>query len=362
MRVTDVSSSNHHHHDHDHDHDHHHHHSASGGHDAHSRDGGNPVWRFITGLVFVLVIVAAACLVQVPAGTALVVMRFGDPVRVLTEPGLALRWPLPFETTMAVDLRTRSTSSGLQDVGTRDGLRVIAESHAIWNVPATPDEILRFVRAVRNEPNLAAEQIRTFLGSSLETAASSYDLSDLINADGKKLRIDELENRIGHDIERKLRDTYGVAVVSIGLERLTLPAVTLNATVDRMRAERETIATERTAEGKRKAVEIRSAADRDARILKAEAETRAAEIEARSQVEAAEIYGQAYRQAPELYTLLRSLDTLGKVVNENTRLVLRTDAAPFRALVEGPPETAIVPSAPPANTSGVPVQPPAGAN
>lgn len=41
--------------------------------------------------------------------------------------------------------------------------------------------------------------------------------------------------------------------------------MTLGATVDRMRAERETIATERTAEGRRQAAEIRSAAERDAR-------------------------------------------------------------------------------------------------
>ena len=33
----------------------------------------------------------------------------------------------------------------------------------------------------------------------------------------------------------------------------------------------------------------------------------------------------------------RSLDTLGTIVNTNTRLVLRTDAAPFRALIDGPP-------------------------
>jgi membrane protease subunit HflC len=57
-------------------------------------------------------------------------------------------------------------------------------------------------------------------------------------------------------------------VVQVGIERLTLPSVTLTATVDRMRAERETIATERTAIGKREAAQIRSAAERDARSFR----------------------------------------------------------------------------------------------
>jgi len=129
---------------------------------------------------------------------------------------------------------------------------------------------------------------------------------------------------------------------------LTLPSVTLGATVDRMRAERETIATERTAEGKRQAAEIRSAAERDARIIEADASVKAAAIEAQSQVQAAEIYGKAYASSPALYNLLRSLDTLSTIVNTGTRLVLRTDAAPFRVLVEGPPQLSPAPVTPPA--------------
>lgn len=350
----------HHHPDHGHAPDQTHHDHGAGPHGLgnHAPDGSAVLssraarLRLLVGGLVALVLVACACLVQVPAGSALIVMRFGNPVRVLTQPGLSLRWPAPFETTLTVDLRTRSTSSGLQDVGTRDGLRVIAETYAVWQVSPEPADITRFVRAVRNQPDQAAEQIRTFLGSSLETTASTIDLSSLINADASRLQIGTLEERIGDDIRQKLLETYGLKVVSIGLERLTLPAVTLDATVDRMRAERETIATERTAEGKRKAVEIRSAAERDARILQADAETKAAEVEAKSRVAAADIYGRAYRQAPELYTLLRSLDTLGKVVNGNTRLVLRTDAAPFRALVEGPAGLSAMPALPPVLPSG----------
>jgi len=214
---------------------------------------------------------------------------------------------------------------------------VIAEVYAIWQVPSDAEAVKRFVRSVQNQPEQAATQIRTFLGSSLETVAANYDLSALINPDPAKLQIDALEARLKAQIAQSLLDTYGVRVVEVGVERLTLPSVTLNATVDRMRAERETIATERAAVGKRQAAEIRSAAERDARVLQADASVKAANIEAQSRVQAAAIYGAAYRSAPQLYELLRSLDTLGTIVNANTRLILRTDAAPFRALIDGPP-------------------------
>lgn len=328
---------NHDHHDHaghdhgGHHHGHHHHGEASG-------PAGFPWRRASLAAVLIAFAVAAASLVQVRSGEATVVTRFGNPSRVLLDPGLSWRWPAPFEAAIPVDLRLRTTSSGLQDVGTRDGLRIIVQAYVAWQVQGDPDNVKRFMRAVQNQPDEAARQIRTFVGSALETTAASFDLSSLINTDASQVRIADFENQLRQQIDKQLLTTYGVRVLQVGVERLTLPSVTLNATVDRMRAERETIATERTAIGKREAAQIRSAAERDARIVEADATVKAADIEAQSRVEAALIYGRAYASSPQLYNLLRSLDTLGTVVGPTTKLILRTDAAPFRVLVDGPPQ------------------------
>lgn len=157
-----------------------------------------------------------------------------------------------------------------------------------------------------------------------------------MNTDSTQVQLSQFESHLQAQISQPLLESYGIRLVQVGTERLTLPAVTLNATVDRMRAERETIATVRTAEGKRAAAEIRSAAERDARIVEAQAEVQAADIEAQSQAQAADIYAKAYASSPQLYSLLRQLDALSGVVNTSTRLVLRTDAAPFHLLVDGP--------------------------
>lgn len=280
--------------------------------------------------------VLTACLLNVSAGSATVVARFGNPERVLLSPGLAWRLPAPFETPINVDLRVRSTSSGLQDVGTRDGLRVLVQAWVIWKVKPDDGNVLRFIRAVQNQPDEAARQIRTFIGSALETTTSNYALADIVNVDSSKVKIAQLEQALQSQLKAQLLNSYGIEVIQTGIERLTLPAVTLNATVDRMRAERETIAAERTAEGKRLAAEIHSQADRDGRIVEADASVKAATIVANAQRDAATIYGKAWASDPQLYNLLRSLDTLSTIVNGNTRMVLRTDAEPFRALVQGP--------------------------
>lgn len=302
--------------------------------------GASRKWlRYGIAALLIALALLTACLVQVQSGNATVITRFGSPVRVLLDPGLSWRLPAPFESPMDVNLRTRSTSSGLQDVGTQDGLRVIVQAWAIWKVNPEPQHVLRFIRAVQNQPEEAARQIRTFIGSSLETTTSNYALSDIVNTDGKKIKITQLEKQIEDQLKAQLLNSYGIELVQVGIERLTLPSVTLTATVERMRAERETIATERTAEGNRLAAEIHSKADRDARITEADASVKASAITAQAQRDVAAIYAKAYALDPQLYNLLRSLDTLNDVVNKSTRIVLSTDAAPFRALVQQPSES-----------------------
>jgi len=321
-------------HQHDHHGDHSHHETV---HEPASPRG----WiasniRFLVAAIVVVAAALSACLVLVGPGQAVVITRFGDPTRVLTQPGLAWKVPAPVESKIDVDLRLRTTSSGLQDVGTRDGLRILVQAYVAWQVPDDPNHIRQFLRAVRNQPEIAASQLRSFVGSSLEITASSFDLSSLVNTDPQKIHLDQFERQLRDRLNEQALKVYGVAIRQVGLERLTLPAETLTATVERMKAERATVAAERSAEGQRAANEVASNADRDARVLVAKAKTDAADIDAKARVEAAEIYGKAYSDDPQLYTLLRSLDTLDQVIDSNTRLILRTDAAPFDVLVDGP--------------------------
>ena len=323
----------------EHGHDCHHHHDD----DLPPQAGSAGARRWQLGLRFALAgavlagAVLAAAAVVVGPGEAVVVTQFGNPLRVLTEPGLAWKLPMPVQGAIPVDLRLRTSSTGVQDVGTRDGLRILVQAYVAWQVAPEPDRIRQFLRAVRNDPDEAARQLRSFTGSALQIAAGGFDLADLVNTDPARVKLAAFEERLAAQITAQLRETYGIAVRQVGIERLSLPETTLAATVARMRSERETVAAQRTAEGLRAAAEIRSGAARDARITVAQARTEAADIEAAARREAAEIHARAYAGDPQLYLMLRSLDTLAAIVGGNTRVVLRTDAAPFNMLVQGPP-------------------------
>ena len=324
---------------HSHDRSHDHSHDRSHDHEpVHSTNtqGGSRMLRLSLAVALVMIAVFAATLVVVPQGSALVVTRFGDPVRVEVKPGLTWRIPAPIERTVVVDLRLHTTGTGLHDVGTKDGLRIQIAAFVAWRVPAEQQRILTHLRAVRGDADEAAGQLRSFLGSALETEASRFALDELVNTDAKRVRLDALEQALAKRLTDQARDTYGIELMQVGIERLGLPESTITATIERMIAERQTAAVQRKAAGAQLAAEINQAAFRDSRIVIAKAQEEVSAIEAKSRTEVAGIYSKTYAADPELYSFLRGLDTLEKIVTSGTRLILRTDAAPFRALVEGP--------------------------
>lgn len=333
----------HEHGDHDHGHDHGHHDPEQP--PPADRAGRGRAIRIAAAVAVLAVAFLSAATVVVPAGQAMVITQFGNPSRVITAPGLAWKWPAPVQSSIPVDTRVHTTSTGMADVGTRDGLRVLVEAYVVWEVPPEADAVRLFLQSVRNDPDEAARQLRSLAGSALQVTASGFELADLVNTDRARLRLAAFEQKLRAQVEQPLWTTYGIKLRAVGIERLSLPEATLVATISRMRAERETVATARTSEGARQAAEIKAGSIRDGRLMQAKARTEAAEIEATGRREAAEIYARAYEGDPQLYLTIRSLDALTAVVNGNTRILLRTDALPFSVLVAPPSPGAAVPQA-----------------
>jgi membrane protease subunit HflC len=264
---------------------------------AQHHQAGPPWVRVAIALLLIITGILAATLVVVAQGSAMVITRFGDPVRVQVSPGLTWRIPAPIERTVPVDLRLHTTATGLHDVGTKDGLRIQVAAFIAWRVPAEAPRILQHLRSVRCDADEAAMQVRSFLGSALETEVSRFAMAELVNSDAKQVHLDDLEKALYKRLSQQVRDTYGIDVIQVGIERLGLPVSTIKVTVERMSAERQTAAAEKKAKGSQLAAEINQAAFRDSRIVVAKALEEAASIEAANfRREAKQLLGIAFAE------------------------------------------------------------------
>jgi membrane protease subunit HflC len=271
--------------------------------------------------------------VTVGAGQALLVTHFGRPAGVLTRPGVYLTWPSPLRGLVEVDTRLRVTMGALRDVVTRDGQPMRVQAFVAWRVPPEADPVQLFVRAGGD----ASRDIEGLVDSALPGVASGFAAAEFFAARPGAGWLGQFAERLKDAVAGRAHEAFGVTVLQVGVAQLTLPEAVLAATEARMRAARVAEAGARAAQAQLQAAEIRAEASRDSRIALAEAQTEAAQIEAASRKEAADIEAKAYNADPDLYLMLRSLDTLSTMVGPSTRLVLRTDAAPFNMLVQGPP-------------------------
>ena len=144
----------------------------------------------------------------------------------------------------------------------------------------------------------------------------------------------QIEAAILSNVESNANDKYGVRIEEVGFERLSLPESNTRFVFDQMRAERKQYAARYRAEGEREAQSIRSSTMLEVAEIRAEASEKAARIRGEAEAEAARIYAAAHSVDPSFYRFTRSLDSMGKILNEKSHVVLRTDSPPFELLQE----------------------------
>jgi modulator of FtsH protease HflC len=286
--------------------------------------------RALIALVVVIILGFAMFSFQVASNEGAVLTRFGSPVRTLQEPGLYFKWPWPVDTVNRFDARLAFHDTRLSEALTQDKRNVILPVFIAWRV-ADP---LKFLQAL-GTPAAAPGKLDSLATSARNALLGRYDFQELVTTDPAKLKLTELEQRLGEAIRPQALSAFGIAIEQVGIKRIALPEANTLYVFERMKAERGQYAARFRAEGRREAEEMRSKTDAERTVLLAEAQKFAEETRGKAEAEAARIYAEAHAQDPRFYTFLRELETLRKVTRENTTLILDTDTVPFNQLKAG---------------------------
>ena len=117
------------------------------------------------------------------------------------------------------------------------------------------------------------------------------------------------------------------------VKQVEFPDDVRNSVYQQMREERARVASERRAQGRERAEEMRSTADKERTILLADAYRDGQKIRGAGDAKAAETYANAYKNDPEFYAFYRSIDAYRKSMGkEGDILVLDPNNEFFRYL------------------------------
>ncbi len=283
--------------------------------------------RAVVGSLALAAILYSAMAVVVRQGQAVLVTRFGRPIRAATDAGLHWKLPWPIDHASLLDMRRRVYETGHTEMLTRDKKNVIARTFVVWRI----GDPLAFTQAVGAEDG-AEGKLDGLLTNAAIGTLGGHDLSALVSTNPADLQTDQIEAELLGSTAPVALHNYGVAIEQIRLERIALPEENVSAVFDQMRAERRQFAAKFEAEGELEASRIRSEAELEAARIRAKGAEEQARIRGESAAQVARTYADAHKVNPELYRFTRSLESIDKLVKSNSTLILRTDSEPFSLL------------------------------
>lgn len=297
------------------------------------------VRNLVLGLLAVGFLAANLIFFQVDATEAGIVTQFGEPIRVIADPGLYTKQPDPFQSVVRINTQLQVFDLPRSEFLTSDKKNLVLEAYATWVVT----DPLSFLKSVR-DPIGAEIRLADILSSELGAALGQAELAQLVTTDPGEMRLSEMLSTVTEGANSRTR-AFGFAVTDVALKELSFPEANLNSVFQRMRAEREAIARQFRSEGTEQASTIRAGADTEAAQILADANQQAAETRGQADAEAIAIYAAAFGQDLEFYQFIRTLESYQAFIDQNTTLILPSDSELLRYL----------------NPSGLILAPPAGA-
>ena len=304
--------------------------------------------RHVTAIVAGLLIAAVLLLYRVTYTVRwqeqALVVTFGQISRQVEAPGLHGRWP--WQDVVTFDGRIKVLQQQLTQTQTSDQTNLVVSAYVNWRVADARTFYARFRKGSRSSSvEVVTEAEKTLRGwiADAGNIFAEYPLEALVTLEAGQSKLAELEK--GADGQggmlRRLREKaaasggYGVQILDVGIWRLGVPDDVTAKIFERIRQDRQAVATALEAEGTSAAESLKGEARSQATIIKAEAEAKAKAIMGEGDAAAAAYY-QRFLEHPELAQFLRRLETLRKTLSERTTIVLDSQTAPYGLLTQGP--------------------------
>ena len=278
-------------------------------------------------IVLVLCGLLPFCFFTVDRAEYAVVTQFGEPVQVVTRPGLGIK--LPYQSVNTFDRRLFVYAPPLSEFLTLEKSAVVAASAMLWRIA----EPRKFFETVFDRAGAEA-RLSDILFAELGAAIGRNPLTAFVSVAPGEYRAEAVLEGVTQTLrETALRD-YGIELVDVQLQRFDFPERNRLRVYARMKSERARISMKFRSEGEEEGLKIRAAADEEKSRLLAEAYKVSEQHRGRGEAEAARIYAEALSQAPELYRFLRTMEATRKIVRAGTTMVLPANSELFGLLYD----------------------------
>jgi membrane protease subunit HflC len=323
-------------------------------------------------LAIIGLIVARQGLYIVDETERVIVLRFGEVQAQIESPGLKLKAPF-VDQVVRLDkrlLRIDAPSTAMPD---REKQNLVIDSYARYRII----DSVQFFQTLQNDTT-AFNRLGTIVNSTLRDRIALRDRSQIIGAEpildptgapvvddeglpiveASETRSELLSEVLALVKQRVANENFGVEIIDVRIKRADFPESVTPSIYDRMRAERNRIATRFRAQGEEEDLKIRAVANRDREIILAQADRESNQIRGEGEAEAIRILAAALNVDPDFFAFRRSLEAYQAMLSQQDTIVFSADTPLFRFL-DSPGVTILPEEAPGSEEAPGPAEEPA---
>ena len=248
-----------------------------------------------------------------------IVLQFGDPKRIILEPGLNFKIPF-IQNVVFLDKRILNLDTPPEEVIASDQKRLIVDAFARFKIV----DPLKFYISVGNE-RVARSRLSTIINSRIRNVLGQQRLQTLLSEDRTK-QMSLIQDGVNNEAEN-----FGIKIVDVRIKRADLPQANSDAIFRRMQTEREREAKEFRAKGAEMAITITSTADKEVTVILADAEKQSEIMKGEGDGLRNKIFADAFGRDPEFFAFYRAMQAYEKaLIGGDTSLILSPDSEFFK--------------------------------
>ena len=248
-----------------------------------------------------------------------IVLQFGDPKRIILEPGLNFKIPF-IQNVVFLDKRILNLDTPPEEVIASDQKRLIVDAFARFKIV----DPLKFYISVGNE-RVARQRLATIINSRIRGVLGKQELATLLSKDrAKQMSI------IQNDVNTEAKN-FGIEIVDVRIKRADLPQANSEAIYARMQTERQREAKEFRAQGAEIATRIKSTADKEVTVILANAKKKSEIMKGEGDGQRNNIFASAFGKDPSFFSFYRAMQSYEKaLIGGDTSLILSPDSDFFK--------------------------------
>jgi len=257
---------------------------------------------FIVSTLLVVLALLSSMLFVVDQRQFGVVYALGQIKEVITEPGLHIKMPPPFQNVRYLDKRLLTLdSTDTEPMLTAEKQRVVIDWYVRWRI-SEPSE---YIRNVGLDEAAGTMQLNRVVRNAFQEEINKRTVKDLLADKREALMVD-----VKREVLESVRGAkpWGMDVVDVRITRVDYAESITESVYRRMEAERKRVANELRSTGAAEGEKIRADADRQREVTVANAYRDAQKVKGEGDAEAARVYAEAFGRDPQFAQFYRSLE------------------------------------------------------